>query len=51
MQRLLYVLMNRFVGIFVIETLTRAFEEKNAKRAQNSTRMPRACYGHGVQGD
>ena len=43
--------MNRFVEIFVIETLTRAFEEKNAKSAENSTRMPRKAYcGHNVQG-
>ena len=44
-------LMNRFVEIFVIETLTRAFEEKNAKNAENSTRMPcKACCGHRVRG-
>ena len=43
--------MNRFVEIFVIETLTLAFEEENAKNAENSKRMPlKACYGHRVQG-
>ena len=35
-------LMNRFVEIFVIETLTRAFEEKNAKNAEI------ICKGSGV---
>ena len=36
--------MNRFIEIFVIETLTRAFEEKNAKKAENSTRMPSKAW-------